>query len=405
MARKKLLVLTSTYPRWQGDHEPGFVYELSRRMQDKFEIVVLCPRAPGAKDTESFDGVSIVRYAYAPRSYETLVNNGGIVTNLRKKPLKLLLLPSLLISQMWYLRKLINTERPDAIHAHWLIPQGLIVALLTLFKKDIPPMLVTSHGADLFALKGRVFDSLKKFVARRASGLTVVSSAMKVELEKLRIPLTIDVLPMGVDLQSRFTPKPDSKRTKNEILFVGRLVEKKGLHTLIQALPLILESCPDVVLKIAGFGPEKQYLETLVRQMNLEQTVSFVGACSQTELPSMYRSASVFVAPFVEATSGDQEGLGLVVVEALGCGCPTVVSDIPATNDVVKDISGVSVFPAGNREALAASVLLQLNDDINQVNIEKSLEILRERFDWAQVSGKYVSKLTYLMSVGIERQR
>ena len=76
--RPRLLVLTSTYPRWAGDPEPGFVHELSRRLTDKFQVTVLCPHACGALPKEQLDGVKVIRYRYAPERWERLVNNGGI---------------------------------------------------------------------------------------------------------------------------------------------------------------------------------------------------------------------------------------------------------------------------------------------------------------------------------------
>ena len=122
-AKPVLLVLTSTYPRWKGDHEPGFVHELSRRLADDFKVIALGPSAPGAKPRETLDGVDVVRYRYAPRRMETLVNDGGIVTNLRRHRWKVLLLPGFVMALAWRAWRLQRTERVDVIHAHWLIPQ------------------------------------------------------------------------------------------------------------------------------------------------------------------------------------------------------------------------------------------------------------------------------------------
>ena len=80
-----LLVLASTYPRWAGDPEPSFVHELARRMGTEFRVIVVCPHAMGAKQKELLDGVEVVRYRYAPERWETLVNDGGIVANLKAR--------------------------------------------------------------------------------------------------------------------------------------------------------------------------------------------------------------------------------------------------------------------------------------------------------------------------------
>src|SRR5689334_22160597 len=98
-ALPRLLVLATTYPRWPGDPEPGFVHELSKRLADRFRVVALVPHAPGAKRRECMDGVEVVRYRYAPQRMETLVNDGGIVANLRRAKWKLLLVPGFVLAQ------------------------------------------------------------------------------------------------------------------------------------------------------------------------------------------------------------------------------------------------------------------------------------------------------------------
>ncbi|MGH8399555.1 MAG: glycosyltransferase, partial [Gammaproteobacteria bacterium] len=196
--RPRLLVLASTYPRWQDDPEPGFVHELSRRLTERFEVAVLAPHAAGAKSEEIMEGVHVFRYRYAPARWETLVNAGGIINNLKRRPWKWLLVPVFLLAQMWATWRLIRRWHPDVIHAHWLIPQGLLVAMLASMDRHIPPLVVTSHGADLFALRAAPLVALKRFVIRHAAAITVVSRVMQDEVSKLGADIArISVQPMG----------------------------------------------------------------------------------------------------------------------------------------------------------------------------------------------------------------
>lgn len=99
--RSTLLVLASTYPRWEGDPEPGFVHELAKRLTGRFRVIALVPHSPAARRRETLDGIEVIRYRYAPEYLETLVNDGGIVTNLRRARWKYLLVPSFILAQAW----------------------------------------------------------------------------------------------------------------------------------------------------------------------------------------------------------------------------------------------------------------------------------------------------------------
>src|SRR5690606_32660237 len=123
-------------------------------------------------------------------------------------------------------------------------------------------------------------------------------------------------------------------RSPHELLFVGRLVEKKGLRHLLDAMPMVLASHPKVTLTVAGFGPELEDRKAQARQLGIAEKVQFLGAVAHDRLPDLYRRAAMLVTPFVPARSGDREGLGLVSVEALACGCPVVTTAIAAVREL-----------------------------------------------------------------------
>lgn len=393
--RPTLVVLASTYPRWSGDPEPGFVHELAKRLTDRFRLIALVPSAPGAAKRETLDGVEVIRYRYAPRHFETLVNDGGIVSNLRRNRWKIFLVPTFVLAQAWRTWRLLRSRKVDVIHAHWLLPQGLIAALLGKLSGSVPPFLVTSHGADLFALRGEGLNALKRFVVRRAASVTVVSEAMRDELARIGAGVsTVNVQPMGADLTARFIPSTATERSRDEILFVGRLVEKKGLHHLIHAMPSILRAFPSAHLTVVGFGPEEAERRAQADDLGLHDRIHFVGALSQADLPARYQRAAVFVAPFVEASSGDQEGLGLVCLEAAGCGCPVVVSALPATRNVLPEGAGCIRVAPNDSEALAEAVLdILVRRDVHLRGVEVCRQRIIQRFDWLVVSRNYAKIL------------
>src|SRR5690606_23522040 len=179
---------------------------------------------------------------------------------------------------------------------------------------------------------------IKKRVAESSTAMSVVSSAMKTYLTEQNIhPRVLKVIPMGIDFKNRFSVQSEIQRKSYEILFVGRLVPKKGLCFLLEAISLLTNKYPQLSLKIVGFGPEEKNLKSLVKQLKLEKYVQFLGALSQDQLPQFYQSATVFVAPFIRADNGDQEGLPVALMEAIGCACPIIAGQVAGLEDLLGD--------------------------------------------------------------------
>lgn len=394
-----LLILASTYPRWIADSEPGFVHELARRLTPSFNVTVVCPHSPGAEMLENLDGVSIRRFRYAMSSMETLVHGGGMVANIFRSPWKFMLLPSFFFAYLFAVDRILSRNKIDVIHAHWIIPQGLILLMLRLLGRKVPPILLTSHGGDLFGLQGSFFSVVKEKILRQADQVTVVSYAMVEPARRLGVSMgKLEVIPMGVDFDDRFTPGKPSERKKARLLFVGRLVEKKGISVLLEAMPEIISAFPDVRLKIVGDGPLRQQLVNQCNRLGISAYVSFVGARAQLELPVFYREASLFVAPFVRATNGDQEGLGLVSVEAIACECPVVLGAVPAVLDVLDEcLDAESLIEPGDVSGLVDAIVSALT---NYEATCRKAALLRNRllvsFSWNTVALRYSGKLEAL---------
>ncbi len=394
-ARPRLLVLTSTFPRWAGDHEPPFVFELSRRLADTFDVHVLAPHAAGARREETLAGLAVHRFRYAPEARQQLAYDGGILARLRQRRWRLLLVPCLLAGQWWALRRLLRRERFDAVHAHWLIPQALVAIVAGVPKHCA--LLCTSHGGDLFGLRGRLLGRLKRGILARCTGVTVVSAAMRDEVQRLRPGQAVDIIPMGTDLLGCFTPAPMAAREPNAVLFAGRLVEKKGVRYLIDAIAHLRQQGRPVTLRIAGSGPEREALRAQAQRLGIASAVDFLGAVDHTRLADLYRQASVAVVPSVVAAGGDQEGFGLVIVEAMGCECPVVASRLPAIDDIAIDRETALLVPPADPAALAGAIAAVLDDPMaaRQRALAARAQAL-ERFDWDSITSRYAALLQRL---------
>lgn len=389
---QSVLVLTSTYPRWENDTEPAFVHFLNRQLAENYRVIVLAPHYPGARRQETMDGILVHRFRYFFPFGEHLAYAGGIISNLKSNRLKLLLVPFFLLAQLAGTLVLARKYRVQLIHAHWVIPQCLLAVLCR--KLHLVPgntgILCTSHGGDLFALQGGILQRLKRLAFRLSDHVTVVSHAMKERLLALGCPAeTVTVQSMGVDVTSTFVPDKAIEKTR-ELVFVGRLVEKKGVPTLIEALGLLADDFPTVQLTIVGDGPDRPALEQQVADLGLDRQVEFAGARPNDAVPRFYQSAKIAIVPSVVAADGDQEGLGLVAVEAMGCGCATIASDLPALRDVISHDETGLVFRSADAADLAAKLRRLLTDPALQARLATNgRRFVEEKFDWNAVGSHY----------------
>lgn len=390
LATARILVLTSTFPRWRGDTEPPFVLELCRRLAEHFNIHILAPHAAGSEFETTFDGMRVTRYRYSFACLENLAYRGGILENLKQNRCRYGLIPFFLLFQTLAIQKLLRRFPFDLIHAHWIIPQGACAVLTSHLHRTGPPLLCTSHGGDLYGLISKPMVWLKRFVLDRAEAVTTVSRRMRDDIGSLGIdPGKIHVIPMGVDLQTRFVPSVRQKTTKS-LLFVGRVVEKKGLRFLIEALPEILEKHPDAKLRVAGDGQELNAMKKLAYDFGLTGHVHFLGAVANETLPGLYQTSDVVVFPSIVAKGGDREGFGLVLVEALGCGCAVVATDLPAMQDIIEDGRTALIVPQRNARRIVNAIVRLLDDEDLRICLGKTgRRAVASRFDWENVTERY----------------
>jgi glycosyltransferase involved in cell wall biosynthesis len=398
---RSILVLTSTYPRWQGDTEPAFVHFLCRQLMGKYRVIVLAPHYPGSLGKETVEGVLVYRFRYFFPFAERLAYDGGIIENLKNNILKWLLVPFFLISQFFYVVLLARKHRVSLIHAHWIIPQGLLAVLsrqLRLIPKNIR-IICTSHGGDLFSLQGSFLRALKRFTFQHSDHVTVVSKAMRDRLISMDCTTeNVSIQSMGVDLTRQFIPDKNAVKSR-DIIYVGRLVEKKGVTTLIEAISLLKNDYPVLTVTIIGDGPERSPLEQQCRQLGIDKQVEFLGSIPNDQVPKFYQSTKIAIAPSIIAADGDQEGLGLVAVEALGCGCAIIVSDLPALSDVVTHGDNGLVFSAGDAVELQGRINAILsNESLYKHLTDNGRQSVINKFDWHTVGARYLTIMKQCIS-------
>ena len=383
MGKKKLLVTASTFPRWEGDTEPRFVLDLCKGMTEWFDITVLVPWAPGAKEKEILEGMKVIRYHYFPvHKWETLCYPGAIVPRIKEKKIRVMLVPFLFMALYYQLFRRLSSY--DIVHAHWIIPQGIVQSL---FRK---PYIVTGHGGDVTSLNKGLMRKLKIRCLKRAQYVTVVSDDLKIRIKNLVPGLEPSVISMGVNTSKfgRQYAMEDyfGQNGKKVVLFVGRLAEKKGVTYLIEAMKAI-----DAVLVIAGDGPLKETLMEQARDQG--DKIRFIGAQTHDQLKIMYASADVFAAPFITAADGDKEGLSVVVLEALASGLPIVASGVGGVGELLDDRETALLCEEKSIEQLAEAILEVLHDNELAERLRKNGAELVKQYDYKEIAAKYVKAM------------
>ncbi len=402
--KPKLLVVTSTFPRWRDDTDPPFVYELSRRLADYFDVTVHAPHYPGSLRNEQMGGMRIHRFRYFFSPFEMLAGGQGVLPKMRRNKLYCLVLPFFLISQFISFILLVTRIKPDIIHAHWLIPQGFWAAVTRkLFKV---PVVITVHGADVFSLRTPVLKKIKKWIVKNADRIVTVSSALAdVLATDTQCERPPDTISMGVD-GLLFSPDKNNEVIRTQyglhgpfLLFVGRLSEKKGVRYLIDAMSLVTNDFPGAKLLIVGQGELEKELRNQVQIRGLEGVILFAGAVPNAQLPAYYASADCFIGPSVQVKDGDTEGLPVTFIEAAMSGCLVIGTKVGGVAEVVlHGQTGYVVLPE-DTQALAEAIIsvLEQKETLLAMKNKGRLWAL-QNFEWGVITHRYEELLKHAIA-------
>jgi phosphatidyl-myo-inositol dimannoside synthase len=390
---KRLVVLTSSFPRWPGDNTTPFVRQFAENVaRTGRDVLVVAPHHRGAAVSEQLEErLDVRRFRYfLPYAQEDVAYGGNAVARVRKTPLYALKLALFLLSSL----AAVITARPRIINVHWLIPQGLVAVLAK--RLTGARVVITVHGGDVLSLNGRLLRRIKRFILRRADVVVANSAFTAAACESLYDGRSYEVIPMGVDL-GRFRAGPASAELTSRyglgdftILFVGRLTEDKGLADLVEALHLLDRSGAAFTALLVGSGDQEADLRRRVQELGLDERVVFVGWVAHDDLADYYNTADVFVGPSIVGSKGWQEAVGLVFVEALATGLPVISTRTGGIPDVVDDgITGFLVDPESPEQICER--LRGLIDDRSLLRAmgTRGRAAVEQRFSWESVTQRY----------------
>jgi glycosyltransferase involved in cell wall biosynthesis len=193
----------------------------------------------------------------------------------------------------------------------------------------------------------------------------------------------IEVIPYGVPLSQSEASATVERSDPPRILFVGRLVARKGVDRLLDALARLGDR--EWRLEIVGFGPERDPLERRAQRLGLSDRVQFLGRVTTAELVSAYRRAACFVLPATLDERADTEGLGVVLLEAMSYGVPVVATRRGGIVDVVDD-GRTGILVEDDPAALAIGIAALLDDPARAWALGQAGRArVRERFGWDSI--------------------
>jgi glycosyltransferase involved in cell wall biosynthesis len=333
----RVAVLTTSYPRWDGDAAGRFVADAVERLRPHVEVDVV--------SAQSFRHYGI---AYGH----------GVLGNLKRRPWLGALVPMMVASFVHAARD--AARDADVVHAHWL-PSGWVAA------RTDKPFVVTLHGTDV-----ELAQRLPRFaraVFARAAGVVAVSSSIADSVRTLGAR-QVQVIPNGIDVP----PAVGAEAEPPYVLFAGRLSIEKGVLELVDAargLPLV----------VVGDGPLRR---------RVPQARGFVA---RDELVRLLDQAAVVVCP------SRREGFGMACLEAMAHGKPVVATDVGGLRDLVVDGETGIVVPPRNTSALRAAIELLLGDADLRARLGAAGHQRAFAFDWTRVIPRLLAMYEQTASV------
>ncbi|HET9332584.1 MAG TPA: glycosyltransferase family 4 protein [Gemmatimonadota bacterium] len=386
----RILHVVTAWPRDPQDVITPWLVTLTEKQAERgHEVDVLAPAWRGKPGAEA-RGVSVRRFRYAPARFERLTHEETVPDRLQRHPRYATLVPGYLAAGVSAAWRLGRRRRYDVVHVHWAVPHGL--AGWAASRGAGAGLVTTFYGAEIRWAEKRFPPArpfLRWYCAR--SALVAISESTREMIAAYARGRPIRVIPYGVPLPEEGPAGDthagvragDASAEAPRILFVGRLVARKGVDRLLEALAEI-EASP-WRLEVVGFGPERGPLESRAAALGISDRVDFLGRVTTEELVAAYRRAACFVLPATLDEREDTEGLGVVLLEAMSYGVPVVATRRGGIVDIVED-GRTGLLVEDEPEALARAIAALLSDPARRRTLgDAGRARVRERFGWDSI--------------------
>jgi colanic acid/amylovoran biosynthesis glycosyltransferase len=301
----------------------------------------------------AYAGLRRVKGLELPKEHTHVINSGDTIGRVRELAFKLW------GSAPEFVREL-RSLSPQLIHAHFGADGFRALPLA----RDLGlPLVVSFHGSDATVTNlkqakvpygHRRYLANKSLLQQGASQVIAVSNFVKLKLLAQGYPEEkVKVHYIGVDARMF---SPTAEQSEPFVLFVGRLVERKGVDYLIHAMAEVQNAFPNLELVVIGDGPKRSELEALAKARL--RKYRFLGVQSAGSVRDWMGRAAIFAGPSVKVESGEEEGFGIVFIEAQAMEKPVVSFDSGGINEAVEH--GVTGYLAPERDSRALAQYLSL---------------------------------------------
>lgn len=399
----KVLFIVTAYPRHEGDVITPWMGETIGQLRKAgVNVEVLAPSYKGST-TSVIGGVLVHRFRYAPEPMETLTHDMPALERIKRNSFFLGLLPGYVAAGAAAAKRIAREGNFDVVHAFWPIPHGVFGVAAR--NASRAALVSTFFSAELMwkGIARRIFGPILRNVIDNSDAVTVISSYTGKRLHEFAPSVRTVTIPFGAAAASRAASDANAIRRRDdkfELLFVGRLVKRKGVDVLLRAAK-ILESDPRLKIRIVGGGPEGDSLKSLARTLALSGSVSFDGIVDSEKIAQLFAESDALVLPAIITETGDTEGLGVVLIEAMGYGKPVIASSAGGIVDIVADGETGLLVPPGDAEALAQAIRRAMDNPEDLAAIAKrGTEFAERRFGWDAI----VSDLKAVYQTAVERR-
>lgn len=315
----KILVISHEYPPIGGGGANACMFLTNGFAAKGHEVTLVTVWFEGEKEYEKKENLTIYRLR-SKRSHKEHCSFKEMADYLWKATPKAVKLQK----QNHYDVCLVFFGIPSGPVGYWLKKRYKLPYVVRFGGGDIPGF------QDRFSTVYKMIGIFVKTIWKNAGALIANSEGLKDFAKNFYNKKTISVIHNGVDLEKYYPDKNKRKNGEINLLFVSRLIERKGLQYLIPELPRIQENTDKRVrLTIVGDGPYREYLENLVEEYQVKDNVEFVGQKDKDELLPYYQSGDIFVFP------SKREGMPNVVLEAMACGLPIIMTPCEGSGELV----------------------------------------------------------------------